>query len=140
MTRQHLITAAAPKIRLRDLRYHILTGFIFGAFNGLCAFGPDFLKSLGSGGLVALTSTGPVVPYWVEALIVLGLGVPTFGLMGALIAIPVGYYQLRQLYDEDLPGRGPGEPPQSPLPDQAADRDYPDRLPAPAPRSRLPRY
>jgi hypothetical protein len=85
-------------IKLKDLRYYILTGFIVGAFNGLCAFGPDFLKSLGSGGLVALSSTGPVVPSWIEALMVLAQGIPIFGLMGALIAMPVGYYQLRKFY------------------------------------------
>jgi hypothetical protein len=65
VTRHHLITAAAfASGQLRDLRYYILTGFIFGAFNGMFAFGPDFVRSLGSGGLVALSSTGPVVPSW----------------------------------------------------------------------------
>jgi hypothetical protein len=110
-----------PKIRLNDLRYYILTGFIFGAFNGICAFGPGFLKSLGSDGLVALTSTGPVVPYWIEALMVLALGIPIFGLMGALIAIPVGYYQLRKFHE-------------------SGDRAHPDPAPGPSPRARFPRY
>lgn len=127
------------RIRLRDLRYYILTGFIFGAFNGILAFGPDFVLSLGSGGLVALSSTGPVVSSWIEALLVLGLGIPIFGLTGALIAMPLGYYQLRELESGDS-GRDPGGPPRSPPPDLAADRDCPDRLPAPVPRSRLPRY
>ena len=110
------------KIRLCDLRYYILTGFIFGAFNGVCAFAPGFLRSLGTDGLVALTSTGPVVPYWIEALMVLALGVPIFGLLGALSAIPVGYYQFRNFYDS---GEGPPDP---------------DRAPDLPPRARFLRY
>jgi hypothetical protein len=111
------------KIRLGDLRYYILTGFIFGAFNGVCAFGPGFLRSLGSDGLVALTSTGPVVPYWIQDLSLLALGIPIFGLLGALSAIPVGYYQLQKFYESSGEGR--------------AD---PDRTPGPSPRARFPRY
>jgi hypothetical protein len=87
------------KIRLCDLRYYILIGFIF-----------SFLRSLG-------TSTGPVVPYWIEALMVLALGIPIFGLLGALSAIPVGYYQLRNFYDSGErapdPDRAPDLPPRA---------------------------
>jgi hypothetical protein len=107
------------RIRLRDLRYYILTGLILGVFNGLCAFGPDFVRSLGSDGLVALTSTGPIVPYWIEALSVLAVGLPIFALMGALMALPVGYYQLQKLY-------------------KSGDRTYPERDPGPSPRARFP--
>lgn len=126
-----------PKIRLNDLRYYILTGFIFGAFNGICAFGPGFLRSLETDGLVALTSTGPVVPDWIEALMVLGLGIPTFGLLGALSAIPTGYYQLQKFYEPGLQGRRDFKEVQD---ESGEGRPDPDPAPDPSPRARFPRY
>jgi hypothetical protein len=48
---------------------------------------------------------------------VLALGIPIFGLLGALSAIPVGYYQLRNFYDSGErapdPDRAPDLPPRA---------------------------
>lgn len=35
----------SQRIRLRDLRYYVLTGAIFGGINALFAFGPKLIRS-----------------------------------------------------------------------------------------------
>lgn len=85
-----------PRIRLRDLRYYIITGLIFGGINGLFAFGPDLIESFWIDGLVQIGYNGPLVPYWLENLISFPLGVAVFALIGALVSLPAGYFQLRR--------------------------------------------
>ena len=95
------------KIRLRDLRYYITTGLIFGGINGVFAFGPKLIKSFWIDGLVQMGYNGPLVPYWVENLIQLPLGIGMFALIGAIAILPAGYFQLwrfrRRLVESENP-------------------------------------
>jgi len=84
------------KIRLRDLRYNVLTGAIFGGLNGLFAFGPTLIKSCSYDGLTPLGQNGPLVAHWVAKLVYFPVGVAMFALIGALVALPAGYFQLRR--------------------------------------------
>lgn len=91
------------KIRLRDLRHYALTGALFGGINALFAFGPKIVK-----GSLSL-SYFPI-------------GVAMFALIGVLVALPVGYFQLRRFRRRLAEPTNPGCPE------------------ARAPRPRLPRY
>lgn len=57
---------------------------------------PKLIKSFGSDGLTQLWYNGPLVPYWLPELIYFPIGVAMFALIGVLVAVPVGYVQLRR--------------------------------------------
>lgn len=91
----------SQRIRLRDLRYYVLTGAIFGGINALFAFGPKLIK-----GSLSL-SYFPI-------------GVAMFALIGVLVALPAGYFQLwrfrRRLAEPPDPRRSEARAPQPRLP------------------------
>ena len=67
---------------------------MFGGINGIFAFGPKLIKSFSYDGLAPLWQHGPLVAYWVANLIYFPTFVALFALFAALIAVPVGYFQL----------------------------------------------
>ena len=110
----------SQRIRLRDLRYYVLTGAIFGGINALFAFGPKLIRSFSSDGLTQFGYNGPLVPYWVPDLIYFPIGVAMFALIGVLVALPAGYFQLwrfrRRLAEPPDPRRSEARAPQPRLP------------------------
>ena len=85
-----------PRIRLRDLRYYVLTGATVGGINAVFAFGPKLIKSFWFDATDALWRGGPLVPYWLLELIYFPVGVALCALIGVLFAVPAGYFQLRR--------------------------------------------